>query len=479
MDLFLSSLLIGLLFIPSFLILFFIYKTKSNKTKLPPGKTGLPVIGETLQFISTGRAGHPERFINERMKKYSPEIFKTSIGGDTMAVFCGPAGNKLLFSNENKLLVTCLPHNSLKIIFSPSPSPLITANKTHKILSQFVKPEALQKYVPMMDYTARNYIERECSTPSREVKIVPLSQNLAFSLACHLFVSVEDPQLIARIANSFKLVTKGLFSVPINFPGTAFNRAIKAANLIRKELLPIIKQRRKDLSEKKDVECPHDLLSKMLIWTDEEGKFLTEIEIPVLILGILFASNETITILMTFVIYFLADHPDVYAKVLEEQLKIVKSKGSEELLSWEDMQKMKYSRNVINEVLRLVPPATGNFKEAISNFTYGNFSIPKGWKVFWTVHTTHKDPKYFPDPEKFDPSRFEGKGPIPFTFVPFGGGPRMCPGSDFARLEVLTFMHRLVTKFRWEKLIPNEKIAYDPLPMPVNGLPIRLFPHQS
>ncbi|KAM7485917.1 hypothetical protein LguiA_001926 [Lonicera macranthoides] len=55
----------------------------------------------------------------------------------------------------------------------------------------------------------------------------------------------------------------------------------------------------------------------------------------------------------------------------------------------------------------------------------------------------------------------------------------MCPGSEFARLEVLTFMHRLVTKFRWEKLIPNEKIAYDPLPMAVNGLPIRLFPHQS
>ncbi|KAM7485916.1 hypothetical protein LguiA_001925 [Lonicera macranthoides] len=47
------------------------------------------------------------------------------------------------------------------------------------------------------------------------------------------------------------------------------------------------------------------------------------------------------------------------------------------------MQKMKYSRNVINEVLRLVPPATGNFKEAISNFTYGNFSIPKGWKVYF------------------------------------------------------------------------------------------------
>ncbi|KAM7459663.1 hypothetical protein LguiA_036657 [Lonicera macranthoides] len=127
----------------------------------------------------------------------------------------------------------------------------------------------------------------------------------------------------------------------------------------------------------------------------------------------------------------------------------------------------------------IAPPVSGAFKEAISDFTYGNFSVPKGWKAFWSVHTTHKDPKYFPNPEKFDPLRFEGNGPIPFTFVPFGGGPRMCPGSEFARLEVLVFMHRLVTTFRWEKVIPNEKIVYDPFPMLVSGLPIRLLPHQN
>lgn len=65
-----------------------------------------------------------------------------------------------------------------------------------------------------------------------------------------------------------------------------------------------------------------------------------------------------------------------------EQVEIAKSKGPEELLSWEDVQKMKYSRNVVNEVLRLEPPSQGAFKHAISDFTYGNFSIPKGWKVF-------------------------------------------------------------------------------------------------
>ena len=94
-------------------------------------------------------------------------------------------------------------------------------------------------------------------------------------------------------------------------------------------------------------------------------------------------------------------------------------------------------------------------------------------------HSTHKNPQYFPNPEKFEPSRFEGNGPPPYTFVPFGGGPRMCPGNEYARLVRLVFMHNVVTKFRWEKLLPNEKIVSDPLPRPTQGLPIWLHPHNA
>ena len=95
------------------------------------------------------------------------------------------------------------------------------------------------------------------------------------------------------------------------------------------------------------------------------------------------------------------------------------------------------------------------------------------------VNTTHRDPKYFPDPEKFNPSRFEGKGPQPFTFVPFGGGPRMCPGREYARAQVLAFIHNVVTRFKWEKVDPCEKVAYNPSPIPSKGFPIRLQPLQN
>ena len=159
-------------------------------------------------------------------------------------------------------------------------------------------------------------------------------------------------------------------------------------------------------------------------------------------------------------------------------MSISKSKAEAELLNWDDLQKMKYSWNVAQEVLRIASPAQGAFREAITDFSFDGFSIPKGWKLYWSASATHKNPAYFPNPDKFDPTRFEGSGPAPHTFIPFGGGPRTCPGREYARVKILVFMHNLVKRYRWEKIVPDEKITVVlSMPIPARGLPLRLFPH--
>ena len=92
------------------------------------------------------------------------------------------------------------------------------------------------------------------------------------------------------------------------------------------------------------------------------------------------------------------------------------------------------------------------------------------------MNSTHQNSKYSPDPEKFDLSRFEGAGSAPFTFVPFGRGPRMCPGNKFTCMEILTCIHHLVSRFSWTLEDPNELVSINPLPFPVKGLPILLEP---
>ncbi|MCL7031192.1 hypothetical protein MKW94_004815 [Papaver nudicaule] len=138
---------------------------------------------------------------------------------------------------------------------------------------------------------------------------------------------------------------------------------------------------------------------------------------------------------------------------------------------------MKYSWNVAREVMRLVPPSGGTFREAIVDFNYKGFSVPKGWKMHWSPNSTLKNAEYFSEPEKFDPTRFEGKGPAPYTFVPFGGGQHLCPGRDLVKLQILVFMYHAVRKYKWETVLPDEEVDFILFPKPVDGLPILLQPH--
>lgn len=475
---FLSLLLLLSLFLSLFLRLFGDrIKLSVGRKNLPPGKFGWPVIGETLEFLSNGRKGTPEKFIRDRMAKYSPDIFRTSLLGEMTAVLCGASGNKFLFSNENKLVTSWWPRSVEKIFpTSLQTSTKEEAKKMRQLLPGFLKPEALQKYVGIMDSIARKHLETNWDSKI-EVTVFPLAKRYTFLVACRLFLSIEDPNHVAKFADPFHVLSAGVISVPINIPGTPFNRAIKAAEEIRKELLGIIKQRKVDLCEKK-ASPTQDILSHMLTTTDETGRFMNEMDVADKIIGLLIGGHDTASAAITFIIKYLAELPHIYNEVLKEQREVAEAKGGE-LLNWDDLQKMKYSWNVANEVMRLAPPLQGNFREAITEFTYAGFTVPKGWKLYWSANSTHKSSDYFPEPEKFDPSRFEGKGPLPYTFVPFGGGPRMCPGKEYARLEILVFIHNVVTRFKWEKLLPHENIIVDPMPMPAKGLPIRLFPHSS
>ena len=476
--LFLSLLLLFVSFVSLSLSLLF-YRHRSNFAApgLPPGTVGYPVIGETLEFLSAGWKGHPEKFIFDRMAAFSSDVFKTSLLGEPAAVFCGAACNKFLFSNENKLVAVWWPASVNKVFPSSTQSTdaQSEAKKMRKLLPAFMKPEALRRYVGIMDDIARRHFSAEWDG-RKEVLTFPLAKRYTFWLAAKLFVSLDDPADIAVFEEPFQALARGIISMPIDLPGTPFHRAIKASEFIRKELRKIIKRRKAELAEGK-ASPTQDILSHMLLACDDEGLHMSELDIADKILGLLIGGHDTASAACTFVVKYLAELPHVYEAVYREQAEIAGSKAEGELLNWDDLQKMKYSWSVAQEVLRLAPPLQGAFREAVADFVFNGFSIPKGWKLYWSANSTHKNAAYFPEPDRFDPSRFDGAGPAPYTFVPFGGGPRMCPGKEYARLEILVFMHNLVKRYKWEKVLKDEPIVVDPMPMPAKGLPVRLFPH--
>ncbi|KAG5041071.1 hypothetical protein GLYMA_05G166900v4 [Glycine max] len=461
------------------LCLYFIIKVfrlgKHPNLNLPPGRLGWPVVGETLEFLRTMNEGNVLRFIQERKEKYDSRVFKTSMFGDPVVLFCGPAGNKFLFSNENKNVQVWWPSSVRRLLRLSLVNKVgDEAKMVRRLLMSFLNAETLRNYLPKMDSIAQRHIDTYWEG-KEQVCVYPIVQLYTFELACCLFLSIEDSDHISKLSLKFDEFLKGIIGFPLNVPGTRFYRAMKAADVIRKEIKMILKKRKVDLEEKR-VSPTQDLLSHMLVTSDPSGRFMTEMEILDNILLLLFAGHDTSRSVLSLVMKYLGQLPQVYEHVLEEQLEISQGKEAGQLLQWEDVQKMKYSWNVASEVMRLSPPVSGAYREAIKDFTYADYNIPKGWKLHWNTGSSHKDPTLFSNPETFDASRFEGAGPTPFSYVPFGGGPRMCLGLEFARLEILVFMHNIVKRFKWDLVIPDEMFKYDPMLEPIKGLAIRLHP---
>lgn len=380
-----AVLIVAASIIISFIVFELVFKIKRSSRKgplnLPPGSHGWPVLGETAAFLRAGLDGTPEKFVGERVERYRSQVFKTSIMGEPMAVLCGAAGNKFLFSNENKLVTVWWP-SSVRKLLGPC---LATSGggegrQMRRLVSYFVTPDAFTRlYIKTMDLVSQQHIKTHW-LGKEEVKVFPTIKLYTFELACRLFMSLDDEEQIVKLASLFNIFLKGIISIPINLPWSRFYRAKKATTAIKIQLHKLVRERRAALEQKTALPC-QDLLSHLLATPDESGKFMPETVIVNNILMLLFAGHDTSSVAITMLLKNLAQLPHVYDKVLREQNEIAAAKEEGEFLQWEDVQKMRYSWNVVCETMRLSPPVIGAFREALTDISYAGYDIPKGWKV--------------------------------------------------------------------------------------------------
>ncbi|KAI3904963.1 hypothetical protein MKW92_033050 [Papaver armeniacum] len=453
--------------------------TTGNKRQLPPGSSGWSFIRETVDYIRAGQYGVPEKYFFDGVRKYSSQVFRTSLFGESVIVIGGTApGNKFLFSNENKILETWYPKSISEVFPSikRSSGNLGTPKRLRKLYPQLLNPDSLRSYIGIMDSRTARYFEshwdKEVTTSEKSIitTVYPLIKKQSFSLTCFLISSIDyqhEPHRVHELYKLFCDVHKGIISLPINFPGTQFNRACKSSKLIRNEMEKVFRQRMIHIRSHADVPM-QDMLSRLMTLCEEDS-CLNETFIVDALTGLIFGASASTGDVITLVMKYLADFPDVYDQVLNEHTAVACSKGTGELLNWEDFQKMKYSWNVVREVMRVATPVPIGFKKASNRLL-----------LCLSSAATHKNPDYFPDPEKFDPSRFQGDGPAPYTYIPFGGGPSLCPGKEFVRIVILVFLHHVVRRYKWDRALPfsdDEKLVFQPFPRLTKGLPIRIRHH--
>nr|XP_043608872.1 taxadiene 5-alpha hydroxylase-like [Erigeron canadensis] len=432
---------------------------------------GLPWIGETIEFYNAQRMNQLyENFFQPRINKYG-NVFKTKLMGSPTVVVNGANANKFFMSNEFKLVVSSWPTSSVELMGKNSI--MEKQGDSHRclrgIITSTVNVSGLQAMVPKMCGSIQKHLERNWDD-REEISLYRSTKMLTFTivLECLFGIGIEPETLFGV----FERVLEGVLSPPVNFPGTKFSRAKKARAEIEKILVAEVRSKREAMECGTDEE--DNMLFSKLVAALIKGE-ITEDEVVDNVVLLVFAAHDTTSYAITMTFKMLANHPDCYSLLLKEHEGIASNKRPGEALTFEDVKKMEYTWQVARETMRLNPPIFGSFRKATNDIEFEGITIPRGWKVLWTTYGTHYDENYFPDPMSFNPSRFAD--PVQsYSYIPFGGGPRLCAGYQLAKLNILVLVHYVVTRYNWSLVYPDEPILMDPLPFPSKGMPIKISP---
>ncbi|XP_064601494.1 cytochrome P450 4V2-like isoform X2 [Liolophura sinensis] len=186
----------------------------------------------------------------------------------------------------------------------------------------------------------------------------------------------------------------------------------------------------------------------MLLCEGEDGTHLSKEDVREEVDTFMFEGHDTTAAAANWAVHLLGSHPGVQQKAQEEVDKIFGD--SERPASMEDLKEMKYLECVIKEALRLYPSVPFFGRTLTEDVTIGGYEVPKGTTAVIITYALHRDEKYFPDPERFDPDRFSAENVIgrhPFAYIPFSAGMRNCVGQKFALMEEKVILSTILRKF--------------------------------
>jgi cytochrome P450 len=219
-------------------------------------------------------------------------------------------------------------------------------------------------------------------------------------------------------------------------------------------LMEYIKARRKQAPG-------NDLLQTLMDARYSDGEGMSDALVLSESMQLLVAGHETSSNGLSWLLYLLSSRPDCLERVRQELDSVL----GDAPLGFGDVPKLEFTTQVIQEGLRLYPPFWMIDRMAIGDDRVGDIAIPRGSTVIVYVYGAHHAPGYWESPESFDPERFikgSEKLRTPFTYLPFGGGPRVCIGNHYAMLQILMILSNLLRQYDFQ-LTPGQTIEARPM----------------
>ncbi|MGM0752888.1 MAG: cytochrome P450 [Bacillota bacterium] len=339
-----------------------------------------------------------------------------------------------------------------------SESPLHT--KQRKTIQPYFTPRHIQQYTTEMIESASFMMESWEMNCSRDISKDMMEVTLAVITKTMFNMDVKEghQKVGVHLETIMETATKRIRSFlkpPLSWPTAEVKQYKTSIQELKCVVEEIIHQKEYHRDGKED------LLHALLHARDEEGNSMSRNQLMDEVMTIFVAGHETTANLLSWFFYALECDKKVKEQAYEEVDRVV---GTDELSS-EHLSHLHYTRQALQETLRLYPPVWMFGRIAVKDVMIGPHLIKKGENVLVSPYLMHRNEKYFPDPLTFDPERFleaHAKKTPPYAYFPFGGGPRVCIGNHFALHEALIIATLFVQRFTF-KMPDSQKVECHPL----------------
>lgn len=307
--------------------------------------------------------------------------------------------------------------------------------------------ERIRQYVALMaeeTYAALDPLARGAALDVRALMMA-----LTFSIVSRTLFNTDTRADTAEVGAALDAITPAALLrsrlsllLPFTIPYPPSTRAAIAR--LQRLVTNVVSARRREEQDR------GDLLSMLIAARDEDGSSLSDEDVAAEALTILLAGHDTTAHAVTWATYLLTQYPLVQEALARE----VRDVAGDRPLQFDDLPRLPLAERVLQETLRLYPPAWWADRVSAKPKELGGFTIPADTIVVFSVYVLQRDPRFFVDPERFDPDRFlpeRMKQQTPGAYLPFGAGVHMCIGNTFALMEGRLILAALAQRFRFER----------------------------
>ena len=422
-------------------------------TNLPPGSSGLPLLGETLSFVKDIFG-----FIHRRTQQHGP-IFRSHILGTPTVFISGPEVCDAWLDESKIQREGAFPAPVQELFGGPGILPLLdgAAHRARKqiVLSGFSR-EAIAAYLPALQTLIENSLKRWAALG--EVKLLEELKMLAIECICGnvLGLPAGDPTTAALVAD-YQFVFQAFAALPIKLPGTPFTKGLRARDRILTRYREQVARHQQAQSD--------DGLSRILAARAPDGTQITAEQAALELHHVVLAGYIVFAELAALLIE-LNRHPQIRERLAAE----VKAQSAAGSITPAQLRQMPYLLQVINETKRATPVVPVSFGRTRADLSLNGFTIPAGWNVMMAVvesnfNQVFTEPAKF-DPERFSPARAEEKR-HPHAFAPQGAGTlegHKCAGYDYSTVLMQVFAVALLRRYAWELPAQDLSLKYALIP---------------